>query len=80
MPKILSLDFKKRGHFFQTLLYVQSDAILVSQGLTILKVCTKKSYIIKINTQKKPQKNRKEIAFSKAHNLRTACLRSLNLD
>ena len=32
--KYLFLDLKKRGHFFQILLYVQSVAILVSQGLT----------------------------------------------
>ena len=34
MSKIPILDLKNRGHFFQILLYVQSAAILVSQGLT----------------------------------------------
>ena len=34
MSKIPILDLKKRDHFFQILLYVQSAAILVSQGLT----------------------------------------------
>ena len=35
LSKIPILDLKKRGHFFfKNLLYVQSAAILVSQGLT----------------------------------------------
>ena len=34
MSKIPILDLKKRGLFFQILLYVESAAILVSQGLT----------------------------------------------
>ena len=34
MSKIPILELKKRGHFFQILLYFQSAAILVSQGLT----------------------------------------------
>ena len=34
MSKIPIFDLKKRGHLFQILLYVQSVAILVSQGLT----------------------------------------------
>ena len=33
MSKIPILDLKKRGHFFQILLYVQIAAILVSQDL-----------------------------------------------
>ena len=34
MSKIPILDLKKRGHFFQILLYVQSAFLLVSPGLT----------------------------------------------
>ena len=34
MSKVPILAQKKRGHFFQILLYVQSAAIVVSQGLT----------------------------------------------
>ena len=34
MAKITIMALKKRGHFFQILAYVQSAAILVSQGLT----------------------------------------------
>ena len=36
MSKISILDLKKKGHFFQILLYVQSPANLASQGLTFL--------------------------------------------
>ena len=36
MSNIPILDLKKRGHFLQILLYVQSAAILASQGLTFL--------------------------------------------